>query len=114
MVQGMFSRTPARFSIASVQERGCGLKITLEYTVLIKRTIWRCAMPCSRICRHRDELPGLLPAVCPTCHGPMKLFDTYWLPREESHTVRYCIAGAGEICEGEGYEQVFSVPENVW
>ena len=84
-------------------------RVTLEYVVMVRRTAWRCARPCSRTVRHRDERRGLLPAICPTCHGPMKLWDTYYMPRTEVHE---CIAGHGQICEGEAYEQVFSVPQN--
>jgi len=69
--------------------------IELEYTVMVRRTIWRCARPCSRVCRHRDERKGLLPAICPTCHGPMKLFDSYVIPRAEVHRV-ICEVGSAE------------------
>lgn len=59
--------------------------VELEYTVTVRRTAWRCAMPCNRTTRHRDERKGLLPAICPVCHGPMKLWDTYTVPRAEIH-----------------------------
>lgn len=62
------------------------MRVTLEYVVMVKRTAWRCAVPCNRTVRHRDEHKGLLPAVCPICHGPMKLYDTYTVPRDETRT----------------------------
>jgi hypothetical protein len=75
------------------------VRVTLEYLVIVKRTAWRCQRPCSRIVRHRDEQRGLLPAICPSCGGAMKLFDTYWIPRVEVHN---CILGQGEVCEERG------------
>jgi hypothetical protein len=75
------------------------VKVTLEYVMLVRRTIWRCAKPCSRICRHRDELPGLHPAVCPSCHGEMNLVDLYYLPRAETHVVH--IREQGVVMEDE-------------
>jgi hypothetical protein len=62
------------------------MRVELEYTVMVRRTAWRCALPCNRTVRHRDERKGLLPALCPVCSGPMKLYDTYTVPRNETHT----------------------------
>ena len=56
--------------------------ITLEYVILERRTVWQCARPCSRIYRHRREVPGLKDAICPTCHGPMRKIDGYYQPVE--------------------------------
>ena len=62
-------------------------QITLEYVTLVKRTVWRCARPCSRAYRHRDERKGLLPALCPTCGHTMQHIDTYYRPKTEVHTI---------------------------
>lgn len=59
--------------------------VRLEYVITVRRTAWRCALPCNRTVRHRDERKGLLPAVCPVCGGSMRLWDTYTVPRSETH-----------------------------
>ena len=59
--------------------------IILEYVILVKRTVWQCARPCSRAYRHRSERKGLLPAICPTCGHSMQLTDTYYQPTTEVH-----------------------------
>ncbi len=61
--------------------------ITLEYVVLVKCTVWQCARPCSRAYRHREELKGLLPAICPTCDHVMRQVDTYYQPKTEAHRI---------------------------
>lgn len=61
--------------------------IILEYVILVKRTVWQCARPCSRAYRHRNERKGLLPALCPTCGHSMQLIDTYFQPETEVHRI---------------------------
>jgi hypothetical protein len=73
--------------------------ITLEYVVLVKRTVWQCARPCSRAYRHRDERKGLRDAICPTCGHAMRQVDTYYQPKMEVHEI---------------YDQGLFVSENQW
>jgi hypothetical protein len=60
---------------------------SIEYVILVKRTVWQCARPCSRAYRHRDERNGQMPAICPTCGHAMQLIDTYFQPRTEVHRI---------------------------